>query len=42
MSGEANEVLDMVASIITLPQRAGGWLGRTARRGLWFGMLVCA
>ncbi len=32
----------MVVSITPLPRRSGGWLGRTRRRGLWFGLLVCA
>ncbi len=32
----------MAVSIVPLPRRAGGWLGRTARRGLWFGLLLCA
>ncbi len=32
----------MALSIISLPRRAGGWLFRTAQRGLRLGLLICA
>ena len=32
----------MAVSIVPLPHRVGSWLCRTVRRGLWFGLLICA